>query len=137
MIGMLARFCAATAVAPAELLRVRAMAMNQTKCSVQLATQLGRDYRNAGVAALFRGHAATLLRDVPFAGLYWSAFEALRDEDGHESASLTFIDSFQNGAMASSFTVACTHPFDFIKTRVMMEIQNAVSWRWTWMILVR
>ena len=85
--------------------------------------------REGGVLSLWRGLAPTLLRDVPFSGIYWLAYEnlkvRLRNRDcfaeggsGRRSDAATEVArSFVSGALAGMVASVSTHPFDVLKTR--------------------
>lgn len=64
---------------------------------------------------IFRGLIPTLLRDVPFSGIYWTSFETIKKrlEPCHTS---TFIA----GAVSGILAAALTTPFDVVKTRIQI-----------------
>ena len=88
-----------------------------------------------GYTSLWRGLTLTMWRDVPFSGIYWWGYEAVRnvltdmrdpphhrtrprskprDSGNHTS---TFVDSFVAGATSGAIASVITTPFDVGKTR--------------------
>ncbi|MEM9388812.1 MAG: MC/SLC25 family protein [Pseudomonadota bacterium] len=63
---------------------------------------------------LWSGYGATLLRDVPYVCIYWSAYDLLKRIPHDNTAVHGFVAGFCAGAIAAS---ACT-PFDVVKTRI-------------------
>lgn len=75
--GMGGRTVTAAVVSPLELLRTRAMALQPSGGDSALAV-LRREVAQAGPRVLWRGLTPTLLRDVPFSGMYWLAYERFK-----------------------------------------------------------
>ena len=77
----------------------------------------------------FRGMVPTLLRDVPFSGIYWCAYEyaktrvQLPESLVHNSSLRTLLQSFAAGGAAGIFAAVLTTPVDVIKT-VMQHSLN-------------
>lgn len=84
------------------------------------AMQLTRDLlREKGIAGLYKGLGATLLRDVPFSIIYFPLFANLNNlgkkgEDGPAP----FYVSFISGCIAGSTAAVAVNPVDVIKTRL-------------------
>ncbi|KAK3091307.1 hypothetical protein FSP39_018805 [Pinctada imbricata] len=80
-------------------------------------------YKCAGPRALFSGMAPTLMRDVPFSGLYYMFYSRLKtgiDECGYGSTDksvLYFCCGIMSGMMASMIT----QPADVIKTHMQLS----------------
>lgn len=96
-----------------------------------------------GYTSLWRGLTLTMWRDVPFSGIYWWGYEALRNtltdardrgrgkvldpdrshtrvrsrSQSRENHSATFVDSFTAGAASGAVAAVVTTPFDVGKTR--------------------
>ncbi|XP_034443536.1 mitochondrial glutamate carrier 1 [Hippoglossus hippoglossus] len=84
------------------------------------AIQLTRELlREKGIAGLYKGLGATLLRDVPFSIIYFPLFANLnnlgkRGADGPAP----FYVSFLSGCTAGSIAAVAVNPVDVIKTRL-------------------
>uniref|UniRef100_A0A8C7Y1L8 Mitochondrial glutamate carrier 1 n=1 Tax=Oryzias sinensis TaxID=183150 RepID=A0A8C7Y1L8_9TELE len=84
--------------------------------AMQLTRQL---LREKGIAGLYKGLGATLLRDVPFSIIYFPLFANLnnlgkKDVDGPAP----FYVSFISGCLAGSTAAVAVNPVDVIKTRL-------------------
>jgi solute carrier family 25, member 39/40 len=141
--GSVARVAAAFAVSPVEMFRTRMQASHGSETGVFRSTFLGLHQmtQSQGYSSLWRGLTLTMWRDVPFSGLYWWGYEAVRNilADVRESAqgkildtnramtrkrsrsqdnhTNTFIDSFIAGASSGAVAAFVTTPFDVGKTR--------------------
>ncbi|XP_015676840.1 mitochondrial glutamate carrier 2 [Protobothrops mucrosquamatus] len=75
--------------------------------------------RSQGIAGLYKGLGATLLRDVPFSVIYFPLFANLNklgQKTSEEKAS--FFHSFLSGCMAGSLAAVAVTPLDVLKTRI-------------------
>ncbi|TQS33674.1 hypothetical protein Golomagni_05972 [Golovinomyces magnicellulatus] len=146
--GSTARVVAAAAVSPIELFRTRMQAASGTSTTNHL-METFQDVKEMvklnGYTSMWRGLSLTLWRDVPFSGLYWWGYEAIRGRltdwrdsdrgrshtrDNRAEARLrsqsaenhrdTFADSFTAGALSGAFASIVTMPFDVGKTRTQV-----------------
>ncbi|KIX05935.1 uncharacterized protein Z518_03909 [Rhinocladiella mackenziei CBS 650.93] len=142
--GSIARIAAAIAVSPIEMFRTRMQATHGSTTGVFKDTLLGlhRMTQTQGYSSLWRGLTLTMWRDVPFSGIYWWGYEAIRNQltdvrelargkeldanrsitssrnaQSHENHATTFIDSFLAGAGSGVVAALVTTPFDVGKTR--------------------
>eukprot|EP00158_Paraphelidium_tribonemae_P009874 Partr_v1_DN28988_c0_g1_i5_m24846 putative solute carrier family 25, member 38 len=81
-------------------------------------------YQRHGVKGFFHGIGSTALRDAPYAGIYYGAYEQCK-AIGNQS---TFGDQWGKtvvnlGASSTAGFAAClvTHPFDVVRTRIQLE----------------
>ncbi|XP_005808728.1 mitochondrial glutamate carrier 1-like [Xiphophorus maculatus] len=76
--------------------------------------------RTKGVAGLYRGLGATLMRDIPFSVVYFPLFAHLQQLGQHssEDPSVPFYWSFMSGCLAGSVAAVAVNPCDVVKTRL-------------------
>ena len=143
--GSTARVTAAAVISPIEMFRTRLQATSGSGTGHFRATFQGLHdlTKSQGYSALWRGLTLTMWRDVPFSGLYWWGYEAIRNSltDARDTArgrvldpnrsstrqrsnsrtrenhTATFIDSFVAGAVSGAVAAFVTTPFDVGKTR--------------------
>ncbi|KAM9807977.1 LOW QUALITY PROTEIN: mitochondrial glutamate carrier 1 [Neosynchiropus ocellatus] len=84
--------------------------------AMQLTRQL---LREKGIAGLYKGLGATLLRDVPFSIIYFPLFANLNNlgKRGAEGPAPFYV-SFVSGCLAGSTAAVAVNPVDVIKTRL-------------------
>lgn len=76
-----------------------------------------------GVCGLYRGMVPTLIRDVPFSGLYVLLYTRLRDSWTESFSHLPLYGvHFGSGVMAGVLATSVVHPADVIKTRMQLAI---------------
>ena len=145
--GSVARVAAASVISPIEMFRTRMQATSghQSGTGVFKETLGGlKEMVHAqGYTSLWRGLTLTMWRDVPFSGIYWWGYEALRNaltdardrgrgrtldpgrsrtrvrsrSQSRENHTSTFVDSFIAGAASGAVAAVVTTPFDVGKTR--------------------
>eukprot|EP00949_MAST-11_sp_MAST-11-sp1_P002024 g2024.t1 len=104
--GAAARAVAATLLLPITVIKTK---MEGPPSTTPFRGLLGV-LRNTPRAHLFSGLRYTLLRDVPFSGLYVMFYESLRGD----------FSPLVSGLMAGASATLITHPFDVLKTRVQI-----------------
>ncbi|KAH8304933.1 hypothetical protein KR018_005585, partial [Drosophila ironensis] len=123
MAGVTARLSAVTVVSPIELIRTKMQAQRQTY------RQMLQFVRNVialqGIWGLWRGLRPTILRDVPFSGMYWPMYEFLKLRLS-DTAQPAFAVSFLSGVVAGSVSAVLTTPFDVVKTHEQIEYGERV-----------
>ncbi|CAI5524863.1 unnamed protein product [Closterium sp. Naga37s-1] len=82
-----------------------------------------------GVAGLYSGYTAALLRNLPTNVLNFSTFEYLKMAILHVKHSTTLRphESMAAGAVAGALSAALTTPLDVVKTRLMTQARVAVA----------
>lgn len=145
--GSAARALAVAATSPIDLFRVNLQSHARDVGSMQLF----RNIVNSGRWSTFWiGVRPTLWRDVPFSGIYWMCYEAIRAElikatpsrlhvsyqtpaaakqNASTAASSNFVTSLISGAIAGSIAGVVTLPFDVLKTRSQMNVDRVASGR--------
>ncbi|KAF2131636.1 mitochondrial carrier [Dothidotthia symphoricarpi CBS 119687] len=78
-------------------------------------------YLEAGLAGLFKGHSATLLRIFPYAGIKFLAYEQIRAVIIPTKAQETPGRRFVSGSLAGMASVFCTYPLEVIRVRLAFE----------------
>ncbi|KAG8457299.1 hypothetical protein KFE25_012038 [Diacronema lutheri] len=119
--GIASRSFAAAAVSPIELIRTQ-MQSGQWESGVGLVGGLRRTRALHGVGGLYRGLVPTLLRDIPFSGLYWTLYEASRARAADVLHWSPFAASFAAGAGSGMVAACVTTPCDVVKTRMQMAL---------------
>lgn len=92
------------------------------------AIQITRELlRNKGIAGLYKGLGATLLRDVPFSIVYFPLFANLNKlGQKNPDVKAPFYVSFLSGCLAGSTAAVAVNPCDVIKTR-LQSLQRGVN----------
>ncbi|CAK6960177.1 mitochondrial glutamate carrier 1 [Scomber scombrus] len=109
----------AAAPGPAPSLVARPPAPPQRPSATSITVEL---LKTRGLAGLYRGAGATLMRDVPFSMIYFPLFANLnalgREKSGGVQARAPFWQSFIAGCTAGSVAAVAVTPLDVIKTRL-------------------
>ncbi|KAI8378506.1 mitochondrial carrier domain-containing protein [Blakeslea trispora] len=117
--GGLARTMAALVVSPLELFRTRMQSVEGMQGFQGVWQGVSHMVKREGPQALWRGLLPTMLRDVPFSGIYWMGYEkikhTLQDQPGQTLSH--FQISFLSGASSGMLAATLTTPFDVIKTQ--------------------
>ncbi|EDW59554.1 solute carrier family 25 protein Shawn [Drosophila virilis] len=122
--GVTARICAVTFVSPIELVRTK---MQSQRLSYAQVLQFVRNViAIQGIGGLWRGLPPTILRDVPFSGIYWPIYEYLKVCFSKRNEEPSFGYSFVAGVLAGSVAALVTCPFDVVKTHEQIEFGERV-----------
>lgn len=120
--GTGARVVAATFICPLELIRTKMQSVQLSYREVGDAVK--SSIRNDGILSMMRGLGPSLLRDIPFSGIYWFIYELCKSRwlqrTGNDT--LHFLEAFSSGALAGSTAAVITLPFDVIKTHRQIEL---------------
>ncbi len=137
--GSIARVAAAAVISPIEMFRTRLQATTSSSHEAGAFSEtfvgLKKMVYAQGYTSLWRGLTLTMWRDVPFSGIYWWGYEAIRNaladlrdpphqrsrrrsrSRNSENHTSTFVDSFVAGATSGAIASIITTPFDVGKTR--------------------
>jgi len=118
--GMLARTAVSSVMSPLELVRTNLQSTplspdNPHTLRSVLSTVRGLTHAH-GLPYLWRGLGPTLMRDVPFSGLYWAGYETSKRAFAREGLSGPQI-AFASGAISGTTAALLTSPWDVMKTR--------------------
>lgn len=123
--GMVSGVFSSVVMAPGErikcLLQVQQSATTAKYAGpVDCAKQL---YREGGIRSIYRGTAATLLRDVPASGMYFMTYEWLMNvliPAGKTRTDLNVLQTLFAGGMAGIFNWIVAIPPDVLKSRLQI-----------------
>lgn len=118
--GASARAVAGVAVLPITVMKTRYESGEFHYRS--MAQALSSTYTKEGFRALYSGLAPTLLRDVPFSGIYLLFYRYLKeasDTDGLSNSPAP-LKNFTNGLMAGFLASFVTQPADVVKTNAQL-----------------
>ncbi|KAI6241622.1 hypothetical protein M3Y99_00322800 [Aphelenchoides fujianensis] len=114
--GVVARCTAVTVVSPLEMVRTKMQ--SQVVSYTDLMKFVKTSIRTEGYSSLWRGLAATFLRDIPFSAVYWTLYESMKQRAlvQMKKQKTDFAISFVCGATSGTIASVLTHPFDVVKT---------------------
>ncbi|XP_016937317.3 solute carrier family 25 protein Shawn isoform X2 [Drosophila suzukii] len=96
--GICSRTIVVTAITPIEMVRIKMQSEYMTYS--ELWRVLRSLIRQHGMMGLWRGWPPTVMRDAPFSGTYWAAYEAMKRAFG--VAEPSFLFSFFTGAVSGA-----------------------------------
>ncbi|KAJ3361006.1 hypothetical protein GGF31_002466 [Allomyces arbusculus] len=123
--GATAGMCQVVATCPMESAKInmqlaatRAVAGQPPKSLAQVVSELG-------VRGLYRGTAATLMRDVPFSIMFFPLHAWLKSQFAAPDGTVAFGSVFGSGLAAGWIAAGAVTPMDVIKTRLQAKAANA------------
>ncbi len=145
--GAAAGAAAKTVTAPLDRLKIIFQVSEQRFTLRAGAAALRHTLALHGARALWRGHSATLLRIVPYAGLHYASHEALEESllKAHRSAhddadaassyaaaagatrALGPVERFAAGAGAGALATVATYPLDVLRARLALAGADAAA----------
>jgi len=123
--GCVARTVTVYTTAPLELLRTYSQSKRKTKNMFEV---VNTTIKQRGILGMWMGTGPTMLRDIPFSGIFWTINEWFRAALANEKKELSnffFLSTFLAGAVSGSIAGFVTHPADVIKTRLQMTVDRA------------
>lgn len=108
---------------PLEIVKIRLQVAGEVQGRKIRATGV---LRQLGIAGLYKGASACLLRDVPFSAIYFTAYARIKKDFFGESANspLGVRELFIAGAGAGMPAAYLVTPADVIKTRLQVEARS-------------
>lgn len=119
--GMTARSIAGVIMLPITVMKTR---YESGKFKYRgLSNALAITYKAEGFRGLYSGLAPTLLRDVPFSGLYLMFYTKLKlyTQPSMFGGGMEPLVDFCNGVMAGALSSIVTQPADVIKTNIQLQ----------------
>lgn len=139
MAGGMAGFCQIIITTPMELLKIQLQDAGRVAAQAKLTAAAGGVaapvqkvsatnialglLKSKGIAGLYKGTAATMLRDVSFSVVYFPLFARLNSlgpRKAGNSEEAVFYWSFLSGMAAGSISALAVNPFDVVKTRLQL-----------------
>ncbi|KAI1802973.1 mitochondrial carrier [Daldinia bambusicola] len=113
---------------PLEIVKIRLQVQGEVAKSTQGAPKRSAMWivKNLGLAGLYKGASACLLRDVPFSAIYFPTYSHLKKDVFGESPTkkLGILQLLTAGAIAGMPAAYLTTPCDVIKTRLQVEARK-------------
>ncbi|ETW05924.1 hypothetical protein H310_03564 [Aphanomyces invadans] len=120
--GALARSFSGIVMSPLTIVKAR---MEWDATNQSLLSQLRSLVTSYGWRGLYRGVLPTLLRDVPFSGLYVTLYTRLKNVIGSDNCVHHPVAvNFGCGVTAGVTATVLVHPFDVVKTRMQLEMNG-------------
>jgi len=117
-------------ITPRELLKIKGQEAFTRGEKFSLAKSMKEIYTKSGIKGFYRGWAATVARDVPYAVVYFPLYAHLKNSDMFHNGKefkYNFLAGFLSGMAAAG--VSC--PFDVIKTRLQNQPAGVEKLTWT------
>lgn len=142
--GSIARSAAAAATSPLEYMKTYIQVNSKVEFSQLFATLLSGAAQQQGakrtwmdtmqaIRRLYTGIGITLLRDAPYAALYWIGYETLKSQaaalvpEVQNNASSMFVVDLGCGFVSGTLASALTNPIDVVKTSIQTKGPNAAQ----------
>ncbi|KAI5862916.1 mitochondrial carrier [Durotheca rogersii] len=128
--GGTAGACQVVFTNPLEIVKIRLQVQGEVAKATEGAAAQKRSamwiVRNLGLAGLYKGASACLLRDVPFSAIYFPTYSHLKKDLFGESRTkkLGIAQLLTAGAIAGMPAAYLTTPCDVIKTRLQVEARK-------------
>ncbi|KAI0897887.1 mitochondrial carrier [Annulohypoxylon nitens] len=113
---------------PLEIVKIRLQVQGEVAKATEGAQKRSAMWivKNLGLAGLYKGASACLLRDVPFSAIYFPTYSHLKKDFFGESPTkkLGVLQLLTAGAIAGMPAAYLTTPCDVIKTRLQVEARK-------------
>ncbi|KAI0849928.1 mitochondrial carrier [Daldinia vernicosa] len=126
--GGTAGACQVVFTNPLEIVKIRLQVQGEVAKTASGAPKRSAMWivKNLGLAGLYKGASACLLRDVPFSAIYFPTYNHLKRDLFGESRTkkLGILQLLSAGAIAGMPAAYLTTPCDVIKTRLQVEARK-------------
>ncbi|KAI1503587.1 calcium-binding mitochondrial carrier protein Aralar1 [Biscogniauxia marginata] len=126
--GGTAGACQVVFTNPLEIVKIRLQVQGEVAKATEGAKKRSAMWivKNLGLAGLYKGASACLLRDVPFSAIYFPTYSHLKKDLFGESPTkkLGIFQLLSAGAIAGMPAAYLTTPCDVIKTRLQVEARK-------------
>ncbi|KAF2442326.1 mitochondrial deoxynucleotide carrier [Karstenula rhodostoma CBS 690.94] len=120
--GATAGACATTATYPLDLLRTRFAAQGTERVYTSLGASIRHIAKHEGPTAFFRGLGAGVSQIVPYMGLFFASYEALKPAMANSPLALPFGGSdAAAGIIASVCAKTAVYPLDTTRKRLQVQ----------------
>ncbi len=117
---------AKSVVAPVDRIKILFQVSSEDFSLRRVFHIMGRIHSEEGLAGLWKGNSATMLRVFPYAGIQFMTFDAvkayiLKLNGDTQGGQLTNVESLFAGSFAGFVSCTFTYPLDFARARLAVE----------------
>ncbi|GAB5364260.1 hypothetical protein AAMO2058_000954600 [Amorphochlora amoebiformis] len=119
--GMVARTC----VAPIERVKILYQIQKGSVNSVSYFALGPRLVREEGIASLWKGNSAAVIRVIPYTAIQFASYEFYKD--AFNKGIFPSASSLFAGSCAGLTAVACTYPLDTVRARMALQLEGGAN----------
>lgn len=120
---------AKSVVAPVDRIKILFQVSSEDFSLRKVFHLMRRIHNEEGLAGLWKGNSATMLRVFPYAGIQFMTFDAIKayilrlknEPPGGPGGQLSNMESLFAGSFAGFVSCTCTYPLDFARARLAVE----------------
>eukprot|EP01080_Neovahlkampfia_damariscottae_P007218 gene7218-11534_t len=121
--GIIARSITTSITSPFDFIKTQIQSSTKNTSIKEI---ISTTIKENGLRSIWKGMSPTLLRDVPFSGLYWYLYEKNKLRIQNQSMNLNpFIINFLSGASSGMISAIVTNPIDVVKTRIQANLHKS------------
>ena len=121
MSGAGAGFCQVIATNPMEIVKIQLQISALHLKPGQKKPTAVQVVKKMGIRGVYKGTAATLLRDVPFSMVYFPSYANIKALLSDENGRASFPSVLLSGTIAGALGAGASTPMDVIKTRLQVK----------------
>ncbi|KAJ1499512.1 hypothetical protein HMI56_004350, partial [Coelomomyces lativittatus] len=125
MAGALAGTCHSIATCPMEMTKIQMQMAMATPSATPVS--LLHVVRQLGLRGMYRGTAATLLRDIPFSIVFFPSHAFFKSLLASKQGDVHIFSVFVSGILAGTVAATTVTPADVIKTRLQTDAAKYTS----------